>query len=60
MVQNVEVITRRNIGKETVRYVSNISRYYVVYKQLDALQRVKQENTAANSELSLNTESAQQ
>lgn len=58
--KNVEVITRRNIGKETVRYVSNISRYYVVYKQLDALQRVKQENTAANSELSLNTESAQQ
>ncbi|USP04827.1 lytic transglycosylase F [Vibrio sp. LQ2] len=58
--KNVEVITRRNIGKETVRYVSNISRYYVVYKQLDALQRVKQENTTANSELSLNTESVQQ
>ncbi|QSA19774.1 transglycosylase SLT domain-containing protein, partial [Vibrio furnissii] len=30
--KHVEVITRRNIGKEPIRYVSNISRYYVVYK----------------------------
>lgn len=46
--KHVEVITRRNIGKEPIRYVSNISRYYVVYKQLDALQRAKVENQSAN------------
>ena len=31
---NVEVIAARRIGRETVRYVSNIYKYYVAYKQI--------------------------
>ena len=33
---NVEVATARVIGRETVQYVSNIFKYYIVYKQLEA------------------------
>ena len=29
---NVEVIAARDIGRETVQYVSNIFKYYVAYK----------------------------
>ncbi len=32
---NVEVATARVIGRETVQYVSNIFKYYIVYKQLE-------------------------
>lgn len=30
--QNVEIIAGRNIGRETVQYVSNIFKYYLTYK----------------------------
>ena len=33
---NVEVATARVIGRETVQYVSNIFKYYIVYKQMEA------------------------
>lgn len=32
---NVEVVAAKRIGRETVRYVSNILKYYVAYKLLD-------------------------
>jgi membrane-bound lytic murein transglycosylase MltF len=41
--KNVEIITRRNIGREPVTYVANINRYYVVYKQLSALEQLRAE-----------------
>jgi membrane-bound lytic murein transglycosylase MltF len=44
--QNVEIITRRNIGKEPVTYVGNINRYYIIYKQL-GLIRDQQSNANA-------------
>ncbi len=37
---NVEVVMRKNIS-ETVNYVSTISRYYVIYKQLQSLDHAK-------------------
>ena len=37
---NVEHVARRVIGQETVRYVANIYKYYIIYKQLtDKLDR---------------------
>jgi membrane-bound lytic murein transglycosylase MltF len=33
---NVEVAAAKVIGRETVQYVSNIFKYYVVYKQMEA------------------------
>ena len=45
--KNVEVITRRNIGREPVNYVANISRYYVVYKQLTRIKAQKEQNQTA-------------
>lgn len=44
--KNVEVIARRNIGREPVHYVANINRYYVVYKQLAAIQKVRDKGNA--------------
>ena len=37
---NVEVVTRRSLG-ETGRYVTNVNRYYVIYKQLESLDLAK-------------------
>ncbi len=34
---NVEIVTRRYIGLEPVNYVRNITRYYIIYKQLAKL-----------------------
>jgi len=31
---NVEVVAAKRIGRETVQYVSNIAKYYVVYRQM--------------------------
>jgi len=31
---NVEVVAARRIGRETVQYVSNISKYYIAYQQV--------------------------
>ncbi|MBW3697039.1 lytic transglycosylase F [Vibrio sp. T187] len=44
--KNVEVIARRNIGREPVHYVANINRYYVIYKQLDKIQQIRKEGNA--------------
>jgi len=33
---NVEVAAARVIGRETVQYVSNIFKYYIVYKGMEA------------------------
>lgn len=49
--KNVEIITRRNIGREPVTYVANINRYYVVYKQLSALEQLRTERNAAPTSL---------
>ncbi|MEL7291139.1 MAG: lytic transglycosylase F [Pseudomonadota bacterium] len=39
---HVEIVTRRNIGREPVHYVSNINRYFVIYKQLSTLKALRQ------------------
>lgn len=39
--KNVEIITRKYVSKEPVTYVTNINRYYVIYKQLEAIQAIK-------------------
>lgn len=33
--QNVEVVAAKRIGRETVQYVSNIFKYYIIYSLLD-------------------------
>ncbi|PMG32542.1 lytic transglycosylase F [Vibrio breoganii] len=45
---NVEIVARRNIGREPVQYVANINRYYTIYKQLGEIQDQRNEH---NSEL---------
>jgi membrane-bound lytic murein transglycosylase MltF len=40
---NVEVVAAEEIGRETVRYVSNIYKYYLAYKMI-AEQREEREN----------------
>lgn len=44
--RNVEIMARRNISREPVHYVSNINRYFVIYKQLDALKRLREAQAA--------------
>ena len=39
---NVEVIASNRIGRETVQYVGNIYKYYIVYKHLIKQRRVKE------------------
>ncbi|MCG3864519.1 MULTISPECIES: lytic transglycosylase F [unclassified Photobacterium] len=39
---NVEIITRKHIGKQPVVYVTNINRYYIVYKQLMSLKKYRE------------------
>lgn len=48
---NVELMARRNISSEPVTYVANINRYYVIYKQLESLQQIRQEQQALNSDI---------
>ena len=43
---NVEVAAARDIGRETVQYVSNIYKYYIAYKQLSDLKRKKEKKAA--------------
>ena len=38
---NVEVIASLRIGQETVRYVGNIYKYYIVYKHIIKQRKVK-------------------
>ena len=40
--RNVELIAARRIGRETVRYVNNIFKYYVVYRRVEE-QRLQQQ-----------------
>ncbi|KJY83730.1 amino acid ABC transporter substrate-binding protein [Vibrio galatheae] len=47
--RNVEIVTRRNIGREPVHYVSNIHRYFIIYKQLSVLKKVRETNTAKST-----------
>ena len=38
--QNVEVVAAKEIGRETVQYVSNIAKYFIAYRRVAAeLQR---------------------
>lgn len=39
--QNVEVVAAREIGRETVQYVSNIYKYYLAYQTLEANLRAR-------------------
>jgi membrane-bound lytic murein transglycosylase MltF len=41
---NVEVVAAKEIGRETVQYVSNIYKYYVAYRQVAALDQKKRAN----------------
>jgi membrane-bound lytic murein transglycosylase MltF len=40
--RNVELIAARRIGRETVRYVNNIFKYYVAYSQVEERTRQRQ------------------
>ncbi|WP_153448618.1 MltF family protein [Vibrio algicola] len=41
---HVEVMARKYISREPVDYVANISRYYVIYKQLEKIQQFREKN----------------
>lgn len=48
--KNVEIITRKYVSREPVTYVTNINRYFVIYKQLEAVGAIHGIGpTAANS-----------
>jgi len=54
--KNVEIITRRHIGREPVHYVANINRYFVIYKQLESLKSIRENQSATiNREITLPT-----
>ena len=40
---NVEVIAAREIGRETVQYVSNIYKYYIAYRQTERQRERKEQ-----------------
>ena len=44
--KNVEIITRKYVSKEPVTYVANINRYFVIYKQLEAINAIRENSTA--------------
>jgi membrane-bound lytic murein transglycosylase MltF len=46
---NVEVVARREIGRETVRYVSNIAKYYVAYRLATAIEEQKETDAEARA-----------
>ncbi len=41
---NVEVVAARRIGRETVQYVSNITKYYIAYRQAFSQMEQKQQD----------------
>ncbi|MEH0760792.1 lytic transglycosylase F [Vibrio sp. 16] len=47
--KNVEIMARRHIGREPVHYVANINRYFVIYKQLEALKMLRENQSASNA-----------
>ncbi|GMQ45567.1 lytic transglycosylase F [Vibrio sp. 10N] len=48
---HVELMARRNISSEPVTYVANINRYFVIYKQLESLQQIRDEQQAKNQDI---------
>lgn len=48
---NVEIMARKYVSKEPVHYVKNISRYYVIYKQITLLQSLREHQNASNYKL---------
>ena len=40
---HVEVIARKNISQEPVKYVANINRYFTIYQRLDEFQDIREE-----------------
>lgn len=48
---NVEIMARKYVSKEPVHYVANISRYYVIYKQIALLQSLREHQNASNYKL---------
>ena len=48
---NVEIMARKYVSKEPVHYVKNISRYYVIYKQIALLQSLREHQNASNYKL---------
>jgi membrane-bound lytic murein transglycosylase MltF len=40
--QNVELVARRAIGRETVEYVANVNKYYFAYKLSFSLQKERE------------------
>ena len=49
---NVEIVASKDIGRETVQYVSNIYKYYLAYTMVterDALRRAVREKVAAST-----------
>jgi membrane-bound lytic murein transglycosylase MltF len=49
---NVEVVAAKEIGRETVQYVSNIYKYYVAYRQVAALTQRKTSGKKLNKPVS--------
>ena len=47
---NVEVAAAKEIGRETVQYVSNIYKYYIVYRRLVDQRDQKERILKGNSE----------
>ena len=39
--KNVEIMTRKYVSREPVTYVTNINRYFVIYKQLEAIGAIR-------------------
>lgn len=50
---NVEIVAAREIGRETVQYVSNIYKYYVAYQLVLEQSRIKEEKKPKEGSLSL-------
>jgi membrane-bound lytic murein transglycosylase MltF len=47
---NVEVVAAKEIGRETVQYVSNIYKYYIAYRRLVDQKEKKERLLKGNSE----------
>jgi len=47
---NVEVVAAREIGRETVQYVSNIYKYYIVYRRLVDQREIRERLLKGKSE----------
>jgi membrane-bound lytic murein transglycosylase MltF len=43
--RNVEIATLRIVGQETVKYVSNINKYYILYREILAQESSEQDSS---------------